>query len=215
MHARPDFLYATVMLAKYNHNPGLAHIKAVRRIFKYVRGSLNRGITYSANGCEDIQVYSNTDYAGQIDGRKSTAGYVCMLAGGPISHYSKQQSSVVLSSCEAEYIGLTEAGKEVIWLSRLLTEFGHRQEKIPVRLNGDNQGSLALAVNPEHHRRTKHIDVRHHWIRGAVEDGFFKLAYIPTKLMIADGLTKALGPQDFAAFVRMLNMTSKQVPEES
>ena len=112
-------------------------------------------------------------------------------------------------------MGLTEAGKEVIWLSRLLTEFGHRQEKIPVRLNGDNQGSLALAVNPEHHRRTKYIDVRHHWIRGAVEDGFFKLAYVPTKLMIADGLTKALGPYDFAAFVRMLNMTSKQVPKES
>ena len=85
-----------------------------------------------------------------------------MLAGGPISHYSKQQLSVVLSSCKAEYIGLTEAGKEVIWLSRLLTEFGHRQEKIPVRLNGNNQGSLALTVNPEHYRRTKHIDIRYY-----------------------------------------------------
>lgn len=111
-------------------------------------------------------------------------------------------------------MGLIEAGKEVIWLSRLLAEFGYRQEGTPIRLNGDNQGALALAVNPEHHRRTKHIDVRHHWIRGAVEDNLFELAYVPTKSMIADGLTKALGPQVFASFVRLLDMTHNQNTEE-
>lgn len=194
-----------IILAKYNNNPSKQHIDAVRRIFKYLNGTLDLGICYSKHGSPTMIAYSDSNWAGQIDGRKSTSGYVFMLAGGPISHSSKQQPIVALSSAEAKYSALTEAGKEAIWLSNLLTEFGLQESNTPINLCGDNQGAIALTANPEHHRRTKHIDIRYHWIRNAVAEGLFSIKYVPTKLMAADGFTKPLNPQPLQAFIGMLN----------
>ena len=207
MSTRPDILYVVVLLSKYNQNPGPQHIDAVRRIFKYIVGTLDVGIKYRKDGSSSLLAYSDSDYAGAVDGRKSTAGYVLMLAGGPVSHNSKRQSIVALSSCEAEYIGLTEAGKEAIWLTHLLAELGQHTAGAPIHLNGDNQGAIALTANPEHHRRTKHIDVRHHWIREAVQQGQFQIGYVPTKQMIADGFTKPLPFPAFRSFISMLGMS--------
>lgn len=207
---RPDFLYAVILLAKYNNNPGDMHIKAVRQIFQYVAGTLERGIAYSKKESSSMTAYSDSDWAGQIYGRKSTGGYIFMLAGGPVSHSSKQQPVVALLSTEAEYIALNEAGKEAIWLSNLLEEFGI-DCTTPVYLKGDNQGSIALTNNPEHHKRTKHIDIRYHWIREAVSNGQFKIDYVPTTNMIADGLTKPLGPQAFGSFVKMMGMCNARI----
>lgn len=208
IHTRPDFLYAVTMLAKYNNNPGPLHIRAVRQVFQYVAGTLERGIQFCKDGSSQLAAYSDSDWAGQIDGRKSTGGFAFMLAGGPVSHSSKQQPIVALSSTEAELIALNEAGKEAKWLGHLLDEFSLNDStnSTPVHLKGDNQGSIALTQNPEHHKRTKHIDIRYHWIREAVSQGCFSIDYVPTKLMVADGLTKPLGPQSFSEFVRMLGM---------
>ena len=92
-----------------------------------------------------------------------------MLAGAPISHSSKLQPTVALSSCEAEYMALTEATKEALWCSRFLNELGFREANFPILLRGDNQGAIALTDNPEFHRRTKHIEIKWHWIRDVVK----------------------------------------------
>ncbi len=129
-----------------------------------------------------------------------------MLAGAAISHSSKLQSIVALSTCEAEYVAMCEAGKEAVWLGYLLAELGFRKRSIPVTLYADNQGSIALSNNPEFHRRTKHIDVRFHWIREAVSMKQLKIIYIPTAEMAADGLTKGLPAPGFLEFRRMIGM---------
>lgn len=208
MHTRPDIAFAVALLSKYNSNPSEQHCKYVRRIFAYLNGTLNHGITFTSKGSKDLIGYSDSDFAGAIDGRKSTGAFVYMLAGGPISHQSKKQSVVALSSCEAEYMALGEAGKEAVWLNGLLSELGQRQKSTPILIRGDNQGALALTDNPEYHRRTKHIDIRYHWLRERKERGLFILEYVPTKHMAADGLTKPLPAPAFKSFIKMLGLDS-------
>lgn len=103
-------------------------------------------------------------------------------------------------------MALTEAGKEAIWLTNLLDELGVHDSKDPINLRGDNQGAIALTANPEHNRRTKHIDIRYHWIRNAVAEGLFDISYVSTKEMVADGLTKPLNPQLFHSFIDELGI---------
>ena len=155
---------------------------------------------------DDVIGYTDSDFAGSKTDRKSTGGYVFMLAGAAISHSSKLQSIVALSTCEAEYVAMCEAGKEAVWLGFLLAELGFRKRSTPVTLYADNQGSIALSNNPEFHRRTKHIDVRFHWIREAVSMKQLQIIYIPTAEMAADGLTKSLPAPGFLEFRRMIGM---------
>ena len=129
-----------------------------------------------------------------------------MLAGAAVSHSSKLQSIVALSTCEAKYVAMCEAGKEAVWLGSLLAELGFREKNAPVTLYADNQGSIALSNNPEYHRQTKHIDVQYHWIRKAVSLRQPDIMYIPTTNMAADGLTKGLPTPAFIEFRRMIGM---------
>ncbi len=127
-----------------------------------------------------------------------------MLARVAISHLSKLQSIVALSTFEAEYCALCEAGKEAVWQGYLLAELGFRKKSTLVILYADNQGSIALSNNPEFHRRTKHIDVLFHWIREAVSMKQLQTIYILTAEMAADGLTKSLPTPGFLEFCRMI-----------
>ncbi len=129
-----------------------------------------------------------------------------MLAGAAISHSSKLQSIVALSTCEAEYVAICEAGKEAVWLGFLLAELEFQKKSTPVTLYADNQGSIALSNNSEFHRRTKHIDVRFHWIREEVSMKQLNIVYIPTAEMAADGLTKSLPASGFLEFRRKIGI---------
>ena len=173
---------------------------------RYISSTLNAGLVFRKDTEDDIVGYSDSDYAGTKDGRKSTGAYTFLLAGAPISHCSKLQPTVALSTCEAEYMALTEAAKEAIWCARFLTELGYRKKGHPVLLRGDNQGSIALAENPEFHRRTKQIEIKWHWIREVVELGKIKIKFISTKEMVADRLTKPLAAKPFEDFKLMLGM---------
>ena len=137
-----------------------------------------------------------------------------MLSGGPISHQSKQQSVVALSSCKAEYIAITEAGKKALWCARLLEAFGHRKPDQPVDLRANNKGAIDLTANPEFHKQTKHIAVRHHWIREKVLSKEIVILYISTGEMIADSMRKPLPPQKFKAFKAMLGMSETTVAND-
>jgi hypothetical protein len=143
--------------------------------------------------------YADADWASDINDRKSTSGYVFTLGGGAISWSSKKQTTVALSSTEAEYIAGAHAAKEAIWLRQLLTELG-QDMSFPTTLHVDNQSAIAIARNPEFHKRTKHIDVRYHYLRQVIDNGSLQLKYTPTQEQVADVFTKGLPPASHIKF---------------
>lgn len=201
---RPDLAYALSMVSRYCHNPDSTHVAAVQRIFRYIQGTLDYGVGYQPDQ-QEFHGYSDADWGGAVDRRESTGAYIYFIAGGPVSWCSKRQDAVALSSCESEYYALSEAGKEAIWLRRLLTETGQISQG-PSLIWADNQGAIAVAENPEFHRRMKHVDIKYHWVRKAIEDGAIQVEYISTALMAADGLTKPLGPMQFTRFLTLIGM---------
>lgn len=152
VETRPDIAFATAFAAHFSKNPSHQHTKAVKTILKYLKGSRERGITYGGTSEEalKIQGYSDSDWAGDKESRKSTSGYIFMLNGGPVSWCSKRQSTVALSSTEAEYIALTLASKEATWLCLLLTELGLLQtgdQHAEIKIVKSNSCALAIANN--------------------------------------------------------------------
>jgi len=184
----------------------MTHWNALKRVFRYIRGTTDVSIRYGNRPKTlGLEGSSDSDWGGCKETRRSTSGYVFQLANGPISWRSKRQTIVALSSTEAEYIALTEATKEAIWMRSLLTEM-QLDDSDAVHINMDNQGAIALARNPQFHNRTKHIDIRRHFVRHVEANGGIKLAYIPTDRMIADGLTKPLTPIKFRRFVEQIGL---------
>lgn len=139
--------------------------------------------------------YSDADWAGDLDDRHSTTGNLFLLAGAAVSWLSKKQPVVALSTSEAKYVALSSAAQEAIWIRRMLIELG--VSPTPVMLLEDNQGAIAIAKNPVTHARTKHIDIRYHYIREAVQNGLIDVQYCPTDEMCADLLTKPLPKERF------------------
>jgi hypothetical protein len=135
--------------------------------------------------------YTDSDWAGETDNRKSTAGYTLLINETAISWSSKRQNTVALSSTEAEYLGCTQAVKEALWLKHFFDDINEPQT-LPILIHCDNQSAIALTENPKFHARTKHIEIRHHFIREHVEKSEVKIQYCPTEKMVADVLTKAL-----------------------
>lgn len=202
---RPDICYAVNVASRYIEKPDKTHVNAVKRIFKYLKATMDYGILYKAKPNSNLFVYSDADYAGDVDTRLSTGGYACLLGDGVISWASEKQKTVALSTTESEYIAACQAVKELIWLKGLLKNISNEFDKPYVYL--DNQSALKLIKNPEFHKRTKHIDVRYHFIRSKYEGGEFHLKYVSTNDQIADVFTKALGKAKFIVFRRLLGIT--------
>ena len=150
-------------------------------------------MTYSGDkaGAEPFITYTDSAYGDCKDTGRSTSGYVTMMAGGAIGWHSKLQTSVALSTTEAEYVAAVEAGKEIAWMRNILDEFGYTATGGST-LKMDNQSAITVSKNPEHHGRMKHLDLRHYWLRDQVDFGVIAPEYIPTAEMIADIFTKSL-----------------------
>ncbi len=159
-------------------------------------------------GKNDLTGYSDADWAGDRDTRKSTTGHLFLFAGSAVSWLSQRQPVVALSSTEAEYIALSSAAQQAIWLRRLLTELG-MDNSHPTPIWEDNQGAICLLNNPVAHKKSKHIQIRHHYIREWVADKSIELHYVPTSDMTADLLTKALPKQAFQRLRKTLGITKK------
>jgi hypothetical protein len=187
---RIDISYAVGAVCSFAENPGYTHLLAAKRILRYLKNTKSEGLMYEKNVPGDIILtgYCDADWAGDVDGRKSHGGYVFTLGSAAVSWKSKRQSVVALSSCEAEYLSLSEAAKELVWLRGLLVDMGIPQDKSVIYC--DNQGAVALSKNPVDSKRTKHIDVRHHFVRDLWERGELVVEYVPTQSMPADFLTK-------------------------
>jgi hypothetical protein len=186
---RPDIVYATNSVAQYAQNPGMVHWQAAKRVVRYLQDKANMGLTYSPGHPVRVTAYSDSDWANDVDTRRSKTAYVVTVAGGPVVWQTKSQKSIALSSCEAELYALAEALKEILWIRHLLTEM-----QIPFdvpKLWVDNQGAIALAKNPIHHQRSKHIAVRWFFVRDAIDKGLVDVSYVETNENRADIGTKA------------------------
>jgi hypothetical protein len=194
---RPDLAGPVAMAGRVSHNPSMQHWQWLKHILRYVKGTLDLGIRYSAGGNNVVSIYSDSDYAGDRAGRKSTSGMVAFLNGGPISWSSQKQQTVSLSTCEAEYIAMTGAAAEVQWLRQLLEELTFKQ-KGPTEMMCDNTAAQSLAKNDVLSSKTKHIEIRHHFIRQQIRRKHVKLVHCSTKEQIADLFTKAhVGKEQF------------------
>jgi hypothetical protein len=190
---RPDISCAVGQLSQFLNNPSSTHMRAAKRVLRYLQGTSTLGITYRPLPLR-LEGYSDTDWAGDLDTRRSTTGYVVMLNNGAITWRSRRQPTVALSTIESEYMALTEATKELKWVRTLLAELGYSNGSTePTDLFTDSQSALALAKNPVSHAHAKHIDLRHHFIREAIQDKIIWVQHIPMAEMTADSLTKALG----------------------
>lgn len=191
---RPDIAYSVSSLARYNSNPGPKHWAAVKHLFRYLKGTLEYKLQYSGDlASEPFVTYTDAAHADSVDTGRSTSGYLTRLAGGAINWGSKLQGIVAISTTEAEYVAAVEAGKEIFWMRNILSEFGHSVSQ-PSILFIDNQSSISVAKNPEHHGRMKHLDLRHYWLRDAVSMQRITPVYVPTAEQVADILTKPLPP---------------------
>ena len=192
---RPDLAFAVGAVSRFMSCPVEEHWEAVKRILRYVQGTKDNKLVLGGVVGEATMVgYTDADWGGNDNNRRSISGYCFLLGEGAVSWSSKKQTSVALSSTEAEYMALTQATKEAMWLKRFLGELNlHKGEALTIKV--DNQSCIALAKNPEFHARTKHIDIQCHFIREKVEEGEVTLEYCPTRLMVADILTKPL-PRD-------------------
>lgn len=187
--SRPDISYAVGALARYNNNPGKAHWQAVKRVMRYLKGTINYKLQFTRDSKDYIEGFSDADWAGDVDDRKSTSGYIYKFQSGCISWNSKKQQTTALSTTEAEYMALSAASQEAIWLQSLIKELGG-STKVVVKC--DNKSAINLTQNNTYHSRSKHIDIRHHFIRELVEDKRIIIEYLNTEEMTADILTKSL-----------------------
>ena len=205
--SRPDIAYAVNMISKYLSCYTNEHWLAAKRILRYVKETVDYGILYDGSNELPLTGYSDSDFAGDRDDRRSTTGYVYVMAGGPVFWTSQRQRIVALSTTEAEYIAASQATKEAIWLRRLLLDLGFESDG-PTELSVDNQGAIKLTKNDEFHKRTKHIDVRYHFVREKVANEDICISYVPSKENLADIFTKALPRDYFASLRTKLNVVS-------
>ena len=205
---RPDIAVATSTVAKYCENPGPLHWKAVKRILRYLQGTSDWGILFDPKD-DTLVGYSDADWAGDIDSRRSTTGYLFTIGGVPVSWKSKKQATVALSTAEAEYMALSAATQEVSWLRKFLANFNFSLSESTVIFE-DNQGCIALAKNPVSHDRTKHIDIRYHFIREQIEAKTIDVRYLPTEDMLADLLTKGMTKERHLKLCGEMNLIGKR-----
>jgi len=194
---RPDIAQSVSVVSRYMSSPGKRHWEAVKWILRYLKGASGVGLTFrKSGGGISILGYVDSDYAGDLDRRRSTTGYIFTLVGSAVSWKSTLQSIVALSTTEAEYMAAAEAVKEAIWLKGLVAELSLVQLESTLRC--DSQSAIHLMKNQRFHERTKHIDVRFHFIRDVVEEGTIKVVKVITDDNAADMLTKIVPLAKFA-----------------
>ncbi|CAJ2660445.1 unnamed protein product [Trifolium pratense] len=210
-NSRSVICHSVGIVSRFMQTPKLSHMQAVKRIMRYLQGTMEYGVLYpNSDGKKGKLIgYSDSDWSGDKVERKSTMGYVFTLFDCPISWSSKKQNVVALSTCEAEYISACNAACQGIWLQSLLQEMKIDIED-GVELMVDNKSAINLAKNPIAHGRSKHIETKFHFLRDQVTKGRIKLSYCKTEKQIADVLTKPLKIDKFKDMRKMLNVFSME-----
>jgi hypothetical protein len=186
---RPDIMFAVNYLARFTVHPSAEVCRAVDRVFAYLNGTPDYGITITRGKDLELIVYTDADLAGGGNDMKSVTGVVVYLGGNLICWYSSKQSTIAQSSCESEILAMNFAAKEIVWLRGFLEEMHVKQDK-PTRLLGDNQSAINLAYNPVFHKRTKHVMIKISYLLECVQNDLIILEFVRTHLNFADVMTK-------------------------
>ena len=210
-HTRPDIGFSVSVVSQFMNNPSEEHLEAVYRIIRYLKSDPGKGLFFGKTASRAIEVYTDADWAGSVTDRRSTSGYCSFIWGNLVTWRSKKQSVVARSSAEAEFRALSHGICEGMWLKRLLQELMVKSDG-PIHMKSDSQSAIAIAKNPIHHDRTKHIEVDRHFISEKIEDKVITLSHVPTQLQIADILTKALHRPNFHDLCSKLGMISIYCP---
>jgi histone deacetylase 1/2 len=204
---RPDISFAVNKVCQYLHAPTTVHWATVKRILRYLKHTMEIGLKICKSSSLLVSAFSDADWAGDQDDRRSTGGYAVFLGSNLISWSARKQSTVSRSSTEAEYKAVANATAEVMWIQTLLYELGIQAPK-KAKLWCDNIGAKYLSANPVFHARTKHIEVDYHFVRERVARRLLDIEYISTKDQIADGFTKPLAVRNLEMFKNNLNLGS-------
>ncbi|GAX76780.1 hypothetical protein CEUSTIGMA_g4226.t1 [Chlamydomonas eustigma] len=202
---RPDISFAVGLLGRFCKCPTTFHMDLADQVLLYIAWTRDMGLEFGGRKPNFI-VYSDSDFWGETDERRSTTGFVCILSGGAVDWNSRLQQTVAVSTCEAEYQAAGEAVRAALWWRKLLPDLGIETGVVDIR--GDNQSTLAVISNPISSDKTKHIDTIHHFTRERVEMGEVKFSYCSTEEMVADILTKALERNKLEKFRSMMGVIS-------
>nr|KAJ0192955.1 hypothetical protein LSAT_V11C800440770 [Lactuca sativa] len=204
--SRPDIMFGTILCARFQANPKESHLMAVKRIFRYLKGTQNLALWYPRDSAFELYGYTDSDYAGCNLDKKSTSGGCHFLGNRLISWSSKKQTSVAISTAEAEYVAAERCCAQLLWIQNQLLDYGFKFSKTPVYC--DNSSAIQITQNHVQHSKTKHIEIRHHFIRDNVEKGKVVLEHVKTSEQLADIFTKALDSQSTAYIIGELGMIS-------
>ena len=210
-HTRPDKTYAVSCISRYMQEPEETHLQAAKKILRYLKGTASHGLLFSKTNSGTLHSYSDSDWGMDLDTRRSTSGILHRIRTTSIAWSSKLQSTISLSSTEAEYKALTEASKDIIHYRRLLQELGY-VDKNPTTLLSDNQSSIKLVKNPIMHVRTKHIEIQHHFIRETANADILQVEFTLTETQLADFLTKPLPYKNFVRNRELAGVVSYSDP---
>lgn len=210
-HTRPDISYAVSVVSRYMHDPRVSHLEAVYRILRYLKSAPGRGLLFSRNGHLKIESFTDADWAGSPDDRRSTSGYCTFVGGNLVTWRSKKQDVVARSSAEAEYRAMAQGVSEILWLRRFMQELNMADEK-PSILYCDNKAAINIAHNPVQHDRTKHIEIDRNFIKENLEKGSLRIPFVKSSDQLADILTKGVGRAVFNNIVYKMGMRNIYAP---
>ena len=202
--SRPDIMLSVCMCARFQSDPKECHLVAVKRILRYLVATPCFGLWYPKGSTFDLIGYSDSDYAGCKVDRKSTSGTCQFLGRSLVSWNSKKQTSVALSTAEAEYVAAGQCCAQLLWMRQTLRDFGYNLSKVPLLC--DNESAIRMAENPVEHSRTKHIDIRHHFLRDHQQKGDIEVFHVSTENQLADIFTKPLDEKTFCRLRSELNV---------
>ncbi|KAJ0491696.1 putative RNA-directed DNA polymerase [Helianthus annuus] len=195
-HTRPDIVFSVSVISRFMHKPTSIHLGAAKRILRYVAGTLEYGMWYGKKQEIKLEGFTDSDWGSSFEDWKSVSANMFSIGSGAISWCSKKQPVVALSTCEAEYIAANTAACQAVWLRKLLKELGYDQDN-PTTIWCDNKSATFLTKNQAYHSRSKHIDIRFHYIRDLVEERKVELKFCATEEQVADVFTKPLGKEQF------------------
>jgi hypothetical protein len=202
--SRSDIMFSVCMCARFQSNPKKAHLRAVKRILRYLKHTPSVGLWYPKGATFDLIGYSDSDYAECKIDRKSTSGGCHLLGRSLVSWTSKKQNTVALSTAEVEYIAAGACWTQILYMKQTLLDYGVVLEKVP--LSCDNESAIKIANNPIQHSRTKHIDIRHHFLRDHVAKGDIILEGVRSEDQLAEIFTKPLDKTRFCMLRNELNI---------
>ncbi|GJS39538.1 hypothetical protein Tco_0564581 [Tanacetum coccineum] len=207
--SRPDIMFSVCLCARFQEAPKTSHLEAVKRIFRYIKATTHLGLWYPKGTGIETVVYADSDHAGDYVDRKSTSGICTFMGCCLTSWFSKKQTALAISTTEAEYVSARKACQQALWMKQALIDYDVRLDNVPIMC--DNKGAIDLSKNPVQHSRTKHIKIRHHFLRDNVQKGHISIEKVPFVDNIADILTKPLKCKSFN-YLRLGLGMMEQIP---